>query len=165
MTVYYRDAHGMFACNGILLNPGSARRGENFGSRQTTRGAATCLKTGAKLRLSRLEARRDWGNAGDDVDVMLLILQPFAPSDNVIGTGVSRSVRDLVELAFGLVRLDGHDYLDLDPAYVRPSAVPEFQADPCKTIRELAWCRQIGLEAMIREMLESHPSTRAVPAG
>lgn len=161
--MYYRDAQSMFACSGILLNHGSPRRGENFGTRPTTRGTAACLKARARLRLSPLEARRDSGNARDDVDVMLLILQPPAPSDYVIGTGVSRLVQDLVQLAFGLVGLDGHYYVDLEPAYVRPSEVPEPQGDPCKAIRELAWCRRIGFEAMIREMPESQQWTRAVP--
>ena len=155
MTVNYREAHDMFACNGILFNHESPRRGENFVTRKTTRGVAAFLKTGARLRLGSLDARRDWGHARDYVEAMWLMLQQPAPSDYVIGTGVSRSVGDLVELAFGLVGLDWRDHVDLDPAQVRPTEVPELLADPSKANRELGWYPRIGFEAMIREMLES----------
>lgn len=155
MTLYYREAHHMFACSGVLFNHESPRRGENFVTRKTTRGVAAFLKTGARLRLGSLDARRDWGHARDYVEAMWLMLQQPAPSDYVIGTGVSRSVQDLVGLAFGLVGLDWRDHVDLDPAQVRPTEVPELLADPSKANRELGWYPRIGFEEMIREMLES----------
>ncbi len=155
MTVNYREAHGMFACNGILFNHESPRRGENFVTRKTTRGVAAYLKTGTRLRLGNLDARRDWGHARDYVEAMWLMLQQPTPSDYVIGTGVSRSVRDMVELAFGLVGLDWRDHVDLDPAYVRPSDVAELLADPSKANKELVWYPRTSFEAMIREMLEA----------
>ncbi len=155
MTVNYREAHDMFACNGILFNHESPRRGENFVTRKTTRGVAAYLKTGTRLRLGSLDARRDWGHARDYVEAMWLMLQQPAPSDYVIGTGVSRSVRDLVELAFGLVGLDWRDHVDVDSAYVRPTEVTELLADPSKANRELGWYPRVGFEELIREMLES----------
>ena len=145
----------MFARKGILLNHESPRRGENFVTRKTTRGVAAYLQTGIRLRLGSLHVRRDSGHARDYVEAMWLMLQQPAPSDYVIGTGISRSVQDLVELAFGLVGLDWHDHVDLDPAYVRPTEVPELLADPSKANQELGWYPKTGFEPMIREMLDS----------
>jgi GDPmannose 4,6-dehydratase len=143
MTVYYREAHDMFACNGILFNHESPRRGENSVTRKTTRGVAAFLNTGTKLRLGSLDARRDWGHARDYVEAMWLMLRQPAPSDYVIGTGISRSVRD-----WG-------DHVDLGPAYARPAEMPELLTDPGKANREVAWYPQLDFDAMVREMLES----------
>jgi GDPmannose 4,6-dehydratase len=154
MTTNFREAYGMYAANGILFNHESPRRGENFVTRKVTRGVAAALSTGAKLRLGNLEARRDWGHARDYVMAMWLMLQQDQADDFVIGTGVSRSVRDLLDVAFEMVGLDWHDYVETDSAYTRPSEVPDLVADPTKARRLLGWEAETSFEEMIREMLE-----------
>ena len=154
MTVNYREAHGMFAANGILFNHESPRRGENFVSRKITRGVATALGRQSELRLGNLDARRDWGHARDYVRAMWLMLQQDQPHDLVIGTGTSRSVRDLLEVAFGMAGMDWRHFVKVDPAYTRPSEVPELVADPSKAQSVLDWRPETSFEQMIREMLE-----------
>ncbi len=154
MTTNFREAYGMYAANGILFNHESPRRGENFVTRKVTRGAAAALRSGAKLRLGNLEARRDWGHARDYVMAMWLMLQQDRADDFVIGTGISRSVRDLLDVAFEMVGLDWHDYVETDSAYTRPSEVPDLVADPTKARRLLGWEAETSFEEMIREMLE-----------
>ncbi|HLQ61599.1 MAG TPA: GDP-mannose 4,6-dehydratase [Candidatus Acidoferrales bacterium] len=154
-AVNFREAHGLFACGGILFNHESPRRGENFVSRKVTRGVAAILAgKQAKLRLGNLDARRDWGHARDYVQAMWLMLQQPEPDDYVIGTGVSRSVRELVESAFGMVGLTAGEYVEVDPAYVRPTDVGELRGDASKAARELGWRPSTSFEEMIREMLE-----------
>jgi GDPmannose 4,6-dehydratase len=154
MSVNYREAHGMFAANGILFNHESPRRGENFVTRKVTRGVAAALAVGSELRLGNLDARRDWGHARDYVQAMWLMLQQDQPGDFVIGTGTSRSVRDLLDVAFGMVGLDWHRFVKVDPAYTRPSDVPELVANPSKAQRLLGWTPETSFEVMIHEMLE-----------
>jgi GDPmannose 4,6-dehydratase len=156
MTINYREAHGMFACSGILFNHESPRRGENFISRKVTRGVAAILagRTGT-LRLGNLNARRDWGHARDYVEAMWLMLQQDEPDDYVIASGVSRSVADLVEVAFGLVGLDWNHYVEVDSSYLRPSDVPVLCGDPGKAQARLGWRQRTSFEEMIREMLEN----------
>jgi len=155
MTVNYREAHGMFACSGILFNHESPRRGENFISRKVTRGVAAILAGKAQtLRLGNLTARRDWGHARDYVEAMWLMLQQDKPADYVIASGVSRSVADLVEVAFGLVGLEWRSYVEVDSSYLRPSDVPVLCGDPGKAHAELGWRQRTSFEEMIREMLE-----------
>ena len=154
MTVNYREAHGMYACNGILFNHESPRRGDNFVSRKVTRGVAGVLARGQRLRLGNLDARRDWGHARDFVQAMWLMLQQEAPSDLVIGTGVSRSVRDLLDAAFGMANLDWTEWVDTDPVYLRPAEVPDLVADASKAREQLGWSPSTSFLAMIREMLE-----------
>ena len=153
MTVNYREAHGMYACNGILFNHESPRRGENFVSRKVTRGVAGVLARGQRLRLGNLDARRDWGHARDFVQAMWLMLQQEAPSDLVIGTGVSRSVRDLLDAAFGMANLDWTEWVDTDPVYLRPAEVPDLVADASKAREQLGWSPSTSFLAMIREKL------------
>ncbi len=155
ITVNYREAHSMYACSGILFNHESPRRGENFVTRKVTRGVAAALSSGAKLHLGNLDARRDWGHAQDYVEAMWLMLQQPEPDDFVIGTGTSRSVRDLLEVAFGMVGLDWQEYVETDPAYTRPAEVPDLVADPSKARELLHWQPTRSFEAMIREMLET----------
>ncbi len=155
MTVNYREAHGLFACCGILFNHESPRRGENFVTRKVTRGVAGVLAGKGPLELGNLEARRDWGHARDYVRAMWLMLQQDEPADLVIGTGVTHSVQDLVELAFGVAGLDWREHVRTDPAYLRPADVPDLRADPRKAAERLRWRAEIGFEAMIREMLEN----------
>jgi GDPmannose 4,6-dehydratase len=155
MTVNYREAHGMFACNGILFNHESPRRGENFVTRKVTRGVARIVADGGgKLRLGTLDSRRDWGHARDYVEAMWLMLQQPQPDDYVIGTGVSHSVRDLAELAFSLACLDWREHVELDPAYVRPAEVENLCADPTKARERLRWTPRTSFEELIREMVE-----------
>jgi GDPmannose 4,6-dehydratase len=155
MTINYREAHGMFACSGILFNHESPRRGENFISRKVTRGVAAILAGKATtLRLGNLSARRDWGHARDYVEAMWLMLQQDEPDDYVIASGVSRSVADLVEVAFSLVGLDWRSYVEVDSGYLRPSDVPVLCGDPGKAQTRLGWRQRTSFEEMIREMLE-----------
>lgn len=163
MTVNYREAHGIFACSGILFNHESPRRGENFVTRKVTRGVAQIVAEGeGKLHLGTLESRRDWGHARDYVEAMWRILQQPEADDYVIGTGVSHSVRDLVSFAFGLVGLDWEKHVVLDPAYVRPAEVEDLRADPTKALEKLGWHPGTSFEDLIREMLESDLRARKI---
>jgi GDPmannose 4,6-dehydratase len=154
MTANYREAHGMYTCNGIMFNHESPRRGENFVTRKVTRGVAAVLARQERLRLGNLDARRDWGHARDFVHAMWLIMQQGRPDDFVIGTGVSRSIRDLLTTAFGLVGLDWTAWVDVDAEYMRPADVPDLVADTTKAREQLGWQPSTSFEDMIREMLE-----------
>jgi GDPmannose 4,6-dehydratase len=155
MTVNYREAHGLYACSGILFNHESPRRGENFVTRKVTRGVAAIVAGEAReLRLGALDSKRDWGHARDYVEAMWLMLQQPAPDDYVIGTGIDRSVQDLAETAFGLVGLDWREHVVHDTAYDRPADVPDLRADPRKAREKLGWEPRVTFEQMIREMLE-----------
>ena len=140
ITVNYREAYGLFACNGILFNHESERRGETFVSRKITR-AATRIKLGLqqKLYLGNLDARRDWGYAADYVAAMWLMMQAEEPDDYVIATGVTHSVRDFLDTAFGHLDLDWHDYVEIDPRYYRPAEVDLLQGDASKARELLGW--------------------------
>jgi GDPmannose 4,6-dehydratase len=156
MTVNYREAHGLFACSGILFNHESPRRGENFVTRKVTRGVAQILAgKQTKLRLGNLDAKRDWGHARDFVEAMWMMLQEDEPDDYVIATGITRTVEELVEVAFGLVGLHWKDYVVEDSAYVRPTEVDLLLGNPAKAIAKLGWKPRISFEEMIREMLEN----------
>src|SRR5438477_288091 len=170
MTVNYREAHGMFACSGILFNHESPRRGENFVSRKITRGIAQILagKTD-KLRLGNLDAKRDWGHARDYVEAMWLMLQQDDPDDYVIATGVMRSVRDFLIAAFTMAGLDWKKYVVIDEAYLRPADVHELRGDASKAKRKLGWEPKTSFEGLVREMLENDLKLEGVelslPAG
>src|SRR5262249_11557362 len=124
MTVNYREAYGLFACNGILFNHESERRGETFVTRKITR-AATRIKMGlqSKLYLGNLQAKRDWGYAKDYVEAMWLMMQTDEPDDYVIASGEAHSVQEFVEETFGLLGLDWQKHVAIDPKYYRPSEV------------------------------------------
>jgi GDPmannose 4,6-dehydratase len=155
ITVNYREALGTFACSGILFNHESPRRGENFVTRKVSRGVAQALADPSrKLRLGNLEARRDWGHARDYVEAMWLMLQQPKPDDYVVATGVSRSVRELVETAFALVGLDWRDHVEVDEAYIRPADVADLRGDATKARMVLGWRPKTSFEAMVHEMLE-----------
>src|SRR5207302_6278449 len=155
MTINYREAHGMFACSGILFNHESPRRGENFVSRKVTRGVASILAgSSSSLSLGNLDAKRDWGHTRDYVEAMWMMLQQDRADDYVIASGIDRSVRELVELAFGLVGLDWQGYVKLDKAYVRPAEVPDLRGDSTKARAKLGWQPKIRFDELIREMLE-----------
>jgi GDPmannose 4,6-dehydratase len=155
MTINYREAHGLFACSGILFNHESPRRGENFVTRKVTRGIAQILAGRLdKLRLGNLEAKRDWGHARDYVRAMWLMLQQDKPDDYVIASGVSRSVRDFVQTAFSLVELDWNKYVEIDKAYMRPADVAALQGDSSKAAEKLDWHPVTSFDEMVHEMLE-----------
>jgi GDPmannose 4,6-dehydratase len=155
-TVNYREAYGLFACNGILFNHESPRRGETFVTRKITR-AATRIKFGLqdKLYLGNLEAKRDWGFAGDYVEAMWLILQHDKPDDFVIATGETHSVREFVEEVFGCLDLDWKKYVEVDPNYFRPTEVDILQGDAAKAAKALGWKPKVTFKALAKMMTEA----------
>ncbi|MDO8751340.1 MAG: GDP-mannose 4,6-dehydratase [Dehalococcoidia bacterium] len=156
MTRTYREGYGLFACNGILFNHESPRRGETFVTRKITRAVARILAgRQKKLYLGNMEARRDWGYAPEYVEAMWLMLQQGSPSDYVIGTGESHSVREFVEEAFTYVGLDWRQYVEEDPLYFRPLEVEALQADASRARRELGWNPRISYRELVRIMVDA----------
>ena len=155
ITVNYRESYNQFACNGILFNHESPRRGETFVSRKITR-AATRIKLGLqeKVYLGNLDARRDWGHAIDYVRAMWLMIQADEPDDFVIATGESHSVRDFLDQAFGYLDLDWKDHVDIDPRYYRPAEVDVLFGDASKARRVLGWEPTISFEDLVRLMVD-----------
>jgi len=155
-TINYRESYGMFCCNGILFNHESPRRGETFVTRKITR-AATRIKEGLqdKLYLGNLDAKRDWGYAGDYVEAMWLMLQQDKPDDYVIATGQSHSVREFLDLAFDMVELDWKKYTKIDPRYVRPAEVDVLCGDASKARRILGWEPSMSFETLVATMIEA----------
>jgi len=154
-AVNYRDAHRMFICNGILFNHESPRRGETFVTRKITR-TLTRIKLGlqTKLFLGNLDAKRDWGYAGDYVEAMWLMLQQPKPADYVVATGESHSVRDFLDIAASYCGLDWHKYVETDPRYYRPTEVDLLQGDASKARKELGWKPRVGFEELVRMMVD-----------
>jgi GDPmannose 4,6-dehydratase len=152
----YREAYGLFAVNGILFNHESPRRGETFVTRKVTR-AATRISLGLenKLYLGNLNARRDWGFAGDFVKAMWLMLAADEPSDYVVATGVSHSVEELCELAFSEVGLDYRDHVEHDPRYLRPTEVDDLSGDATKAWTDLSWAPEMAFEELVRTMVRA----------
>ncbi len=155
LAVNYREAYGMFIANGILFNHESPMRGETFVTRKITRAAGR-IKMGLqdKLYLGTLDARRDWGFAGDYVEAMWAMLQQSEPDDYVIATGETRSVREFAEAAFTLLDLDWQDYIVLDPRYLRPTEVALLQGDASKARSRLAWQPTVSFDALVEMMVE-----------
>jgi GDPmannose 4,6-dehydratase len=156
VTVNYREAYNMYACNGILFNHESPRRGETFVTRKITR-AATRIKMGLqdKLYLGSLSAKRDWGFAGEYVEAMWLMMQQERPGDFVIATGETHSVREFCEEAFALLDLDWEKYVEHDSRYERPSDVELLIGDASKAKRELDWEPKVKFKDLVRIMVES----------
>jgi GDPmannose 4,6-dehydratase len=156
ITVNYRESYGLFACSGILFNHESPRRGLEFVTRKVTDGVAR-IKLGLadRLALGNLDAQRDWGFAGDYVRAMWLMLQQERADDYVIATGVSHSVRELVEVAFGYARLDWTKYVRVDPALIRPAEVDHLVGDAAKGRRHLGWEPSVGFEELIAMMVDA----------
>jgi GDPmannose 4,6-dehydratase len=152
--VNYREAYDLFACNGILFNHESPRRGETFVTRKITR-AATRISLGLqkKLFLGNLDAERDWGYAGDYVEAMWLMLQQDAPDDYVIATGERHSVREFCELSFSAVDLEWEQHVEVDEQYLRPSEVDLLQGDASKASRELGWSPRVGFDELVAMMI------------
>ena len=156
MTVHYREAYGLFACNGILFNHESPRRGETFVTRKVTRGIASILSgRDKKLYLGNLDAKRDWGYAPEYVQAMWLMLQQDGPADYVIATGETHSVREFVEHAFRLVGLDWQDYVEIDSRYFRPTEVDLLLGDPSRAEKQLRWRARTGFADLVRLMLDA----------
>jgi GDPmannose 4,6-dehydratase len=156
ITVNYRESYNLYAVSGILFNHESPRRGIEFVTRKVSDGVARIkLGLARELRLGNLDARRDWGYAGDYVDAMWRMLQQSAPRDYVIGTGQTHSVRELVEVAFGHVGLDWQQHVVTDPRYMRPAEVDLLQADPSKACRELGWSPTVGFKELVGMMVDA----------
>jgi len=155
-TVNYREAYDLFAVNGILFNHESPRRGENFVTRKITRSVGR-IKVGLqnKLLLGNLDAKRDWGFAGDYVEAMWLMLQQERPDDYVIATGETHSVQEFLELAFECVELDWHKYVDTDPRFFRPSEVDILCGDSSKARRILGWEPKVKFHELASMMVDA----------
>jgi len=160
ITVNYREAYNLFAVNGILFNHESPRRGETFVSRKITKAAAM-IKLGLKdeLYLGNLDAKRDWGFAGDYVQAMWLMLQQREPDDYVIATGETHTVRELLDLAFGYLGLDWQKYVKIDPRYYRPTEVDLLVGDASRAKRNLGWEPIVSFKDLITMMVESDLKT------
>jgi GDPmannose 4,6-dehydratase len=155
-TVNYREAYGLFACNGILFNHESPRRGETFVTRKITCAVANILAgRQRKLYLGNLDAKRDWGFAGDYVEGMWLMMQHSQPDDYVLATGEAHSVREFLEEAFSYVGLDWHEYVETDPRYFRPTEVDLLLGDATKARGRLGWRPKVGFSALVRMMVDA----------
>jgi GDPmannose 4,6-dehydratase len=156
ITVNYRESYQLHASCGILFNHESPRRGETFVTRKITRAVAQIrLGLQQKVYLGNLDARRDWGYAGDYVRAMWAMLQQDAPDDYVIGTGESHSVREFTQLAFEHVGLDWRDHVEVDPRYFRPAEVDNLCADSSKARRVLGWEPQVTFRELVRMMVDA----------
>jgi GDPmannose 4,6-dehydratase len=156
ITVNYRESYDLFAVSGILFNHESPRRGIEFVTRKVSDGVARIKLGLAKdLHLGNLDARRDWGYAGDYVEAMWLMLQQPTPSDYVVGMGETHSVRELTEIAFRHVGLDYRQHVVSDPRYYRPAEVELLLADPTKARRELGWKTKVSFEQLVTMMVDS----------
>lgn len=156
ITQNYRESFGLFACSGILFNHESPRRGLEFVTRKVT-NAASRIKLGLQkeLRMGNLSARRDWGFAGDYVEVMWMMLQADQPQDYVVATGISHSVEHLLEVAFQHVDLDYKDFVHIDSALIRPAEVDYLCGDASKAKKAFGWEPKVTFEQMIKMMVES----------
>jgi GDPmannose 4,6-dehydratase len=156
ITVNYRESYGMYCCSGILFNHESERRGKEFVTRKVTDGVARIkLGLARELRLGNLDAKRDWGFAGDYVQAMWLMLQQDRPDDYVVATGETHTVAELVETAFGCAGLDWRKYVVQDPALVRPAEVDLLIGDPSKARRVLGWKPTVTFPQLVRRMVEA----------
>ena len=155
ITVNYRESYDMYACNGILFNHESPRRGETFVTKKITHAIARILnKEQDKLYLGNLDSKRDWGYAKDYVEAMWLMLQQEKADDYVIATGETHSVREFLDEAFGLVNLDWKKYVEIDPRYYRPAEVDLLLGDPSKAKEKLGWKPKTTFKELVKIMLE-----------
>lgn len=155
-TVNYRESYGLFACNGILFNHESPRRGETFVTRKITRAIARIVAgQQKKLYMGNLDSKRDWGYAKDYVQAMWLMLQQDEPDDYVVATGETYSVREFLELAFGYVNLNWQDYVAFDERYLRPAEVDLLIGDPAKAKQKLGWQPSVTFEQLVQLMVEA----------
>jgi GDPmannose 4,6-dehydratase len=156
MTVNYREAYDIFACNGILFNHESPRRGETFVTRKITMGLAR-IKNGLqdKLFLGNLNAKRDWGFAGDYVEAMWLMLQQDKPDDYVIATGETHSVKEFLHSAFDYAGMNWRKYVEIDQRYFRPTEVEVLIGDSTKALKKLGWKPKVGFQQLVRMMVDA----------
>ena len=155
-TVNYRESYGLFACNGILFNHESPRRGETFVTRKITRAVARIVAgMQKKIYMGNLDAQRDWGYAKDYVRAMWLMLQQSQPDDYVIATGKMHSVRQFLDLAFSYVNLDWHNYVEFDERYLRPAEVELLIGDATKARQQLGWLPSVTFEQLVGLMVEA----------
>jgi len=156
MARIYREAHGLFFCNAICYNHESPRRGENFVTRKVTLAAAR-IKAGqqSSLSLGDLDAARDWGYAGDFVNAMWLMLQQEVPDDYVLATGVSHTIRELLETAFSHVGLQWQDYVKIDERFNRPADACQLLGNPARAEADLGWKRSVDFQQLVRLMVDS----------
>src|SRR5256714_8429240 len=156
ITVNYRESYDLFAVSGILFNHESPRRGLEFVTRKVSYGVARIVKgKDRELSLGNLDARRDWGFAGDYVDAMWRMLQQPEPADYVVGTGETHTVRELCEVAFTHVGLDWKKFVKMSPRFVRPAEVDTLQADPAKAKRELGWAPRVDFRGLVTLMVDA----------
>jgi GDPmannose 4,6-dehydratase len=155
ITVNYRESYGLFTCSGILFNHESPRRGLEFVTRKVSYGAAR-IKLGlqSKLKMGNLEAERDWGFAGDYVEAMWQMLQQEKPQDYVVATGLAHSVRQLLEIGFAHLGMDYRDYVETDPAFLRPAEVYHLLGDSSKARKELGWEPKVDFEGLVKMMVD-----------
>ncbi|NEO20202.1 MULTISPECIES: GDP-mannose 4,6-dehydratase [unclassified Moorena] len=155
-TINYRESYGLFACNGILFNHESPRRGETFVTRKITRALARIVAgQQKKLYLGNLDARRDWGYAKDYVRAMWLMLQQDEPDDYVVATGQTQSIREFLDIAFGLVNLDWQQYVEIDPRYFRPAEVDLLLGDATKANTILGWQPSVSFKQLVEIMVNA----------
>jgi GDPmannose 4,6-dehydratase len=156
LTVNYRESYGLFAVSGILFNHESPRRGKQFVTRKITHGAAAIkLGLATEVRLGNLDAKRDWGYAGDYVEAMWAMLQQPTPDDFVIATGETHTVRELCQIAFARVGLDWDKYVVVDPSHVRPAEVDLLIGDASKARRVLGWRQKVSFRELVEMMVDA----------
>lgn len=155
-TINYRESYGLFACNGILFNHESPRRGETFVTRKITRAIARIVAgKQKKIFLGNLDSKRDWGYAKDYVKAMWLMLQQEQPDDYVVATGETHSIEEFLDISFGCVNLDWHDYVEFDERYLRPAEVDLLIGDPTKAKEKLGWEPSITFKELVYLMVEA----------
>ncbi|HNR47125.1 MAG TPA: GDP-mannose 4,6-dehydratase [Anaerolineaceae bacterium] len=164
VTRNYREGYKMFACNGILFNHESPRRGETFVTRKITRALAA-IRAGKQkhLYLGNLDSRRDWGYAPEYVEVMWRMLQQDQPKDYVIGTGESHSIREFLDEAFGYAGMDWHQFVEIDPRYFRPTEVDYLLSDPSRSRNELGWEPKVRFHELVRIMVDADLELQGLP--
>lgn len=163
-TINYRESYGMFASNGVLFNHESPRRGEQFVTRKITMGLAKILSGQEKfITLGNLDAKRDWGYAGDYVEGIHKIMQHSKPDDFVLATGETHSVREFLEEAFSYKGLNWQDYVKIDKAYFRPAEVDYLCGDPAKAAAELGWKPKVTFKGLVRMMVDADVAAHSSP--
>ena len=164
-TINYRESYDMFACNGILFNHESPRRGETFVTRKITRAVARIVAgTQKELYLGNLDSKRDWGYAKDYVVAMWLMLQQEKPDDYVVATGETHSIREFLDVAFKYVNLDWNDYVKFDPRYLRPAEVELLIGDPAKAKQKLNWQPSVNFEGLVQLMIDADLAAIGLPS-
>jgi GDPmannose 4,6-dehydratase len=165
-TVNYRESYDMFACNGILFNHESPRRGETFVTRKITRAVAQIVAgRQKKLYLGNLDAKRDWGYAKDYVRAMWLMLQQEQPDDYVVATGETHSIHEFLDISFGRVNLDWKDYVEFDERYLRPAEVDLLIGDPAKAKKQLGWEPSVTFEELVHLMVDADLQALGISTG